>query len=267
MTPIWRLLIDEQPMDGAWNMALDRSIQLERQAGRVPPTLRLYGWLRPTITLGRFQDAAGVDRDECRLAGVDVVRRFTGGRGVLHDDEVTYSMVAAVDDGIPQGTAVSYRLLCGVLVEAYKILGVAAALTARSRGESASAACYLHATQADLSLGAQKLSGSAQVWSGDTVLQHGSFVISRNVDLESRLFRLDSEAATALAAQTVTIEQARGDRPSHANITSAVADGLRSALGVHAEAGTLTQSEIELAHSLLPEVHPDAALRRGRRLG
>ncbi len=82
-----------------------------------------------------------------------MVRRPTGGRGVLHDDEVTYSVVAGVDDGIPRGTSASYDVLCGGLASAYSRLGVDAALTARPRGSSDSAACYLHATRADLSLG------------------------------------------------------------------------------------------------------------------
>ena len=78
------------PASGAWNMALDRAVQLAHEAGQTPPTLRLYRWERPTITLGRFQPAEGVDRDFATARGIDVVRRFTGGRGVLHDDELTY---------------------------------------------------------------------------------------------------------------------------------------------------------------------------------
>ncbi len=88
-------------------------------------------------------------------------------------------------------------MLCGGLVEAYRELGVEAALTARPRGDGSSAACYLHATAADLSLGALKLSGSAQVWHGSTVLQHGSFIVSRDVDREARVFGLVAGRCTA----------------------------------------------------------------------
>ena len=137
-------------------MALDRAVQLAHHAGDSPPTLRLYEWTRPTVTLGRFQDAGQIDGEFCSAHGIDVVRRQTGGRGVLHDDEVTYSIVAGVADGIPRGTSGSYATLCGGLAEAYARLGVDAALTARSRGSRDSAACYLHATRADLSLGLQE---------------------------------------------------------------------------------------------------------------
>ena len=181
MSAAWRLLIDDGPNEGAWNMALDRAVQLAHEEGEAPPTLRLYEWQRPTVTLGRFQAADSIDREFCSASGIDVVRRPTGGRGVLHADEVTYSIVAGLRDGVPRGTSASYRMLCGGLAEAYRLLGVDAALTARPRGSRSSAACYLHATAADLSLGARKLSGSAQVWFHDSVLQHGSFTISRDI--------------------------------------------------------------------------------------
>ena len=238
-------------------MALDRAVQLIHAAGETPPTLRLYSWVRPTLTLGHFQSAAGIDRGICTRSGVDVVRRFTGGRGVLHDDEVTYSIVAGIDDGIPSGTSASYRLLCGGLVEAYRLLGVDARLTPRPRGDGASAACYLHATAADLSLGARKLSGSAQVWSGDTLLQHGSFIVSRDVSLEARIFGLADADASRLASETATLEDALGSRPSRERTLEAIATGISSGLGVRLVRGEVTCAELSLAESLVPETSPD----------
>jgi lipoate-protein ligase A len=243
-------------------MALDRAVQLAREAGEVLPTLRLYTWTRPTVSLGRFQDIAGVDREACAEAGIDVVRRFTGGRGVLHDDELTYSIVAGLDDGVPRGTAASYRMLCGGLVEAYRQLGIEAALTSRPRGEGSSAACYLHATAADLSLGALKLSGSAQVWSGSTVLQHGSFTVTRDVARESRVFRLAEHHALRLAEETATIADSLGCRPTSDQLVAAVVTGLQRGLGVSLEPGILTELERATARKLLSEIGTDAELRR-----
>lgn len=243
-------------------MALDRAVQLAREAGAVPPTLRLYRWARPTVTLGRFQDAAGVDLDRCAREGVDVVRRFTGGRGVLHDDELTYSIVAGTGDGIPRGTMASYRFLCSALAEAYRLLGVDAALTARPRGDGSSAACYLHATSADLSLGLAKLSGSAQVWAGDTVLQHGSFTRSRDVTREAAIFRLSAEEARRLSAETATLADALGEAPPIETIAQAVCAGVERALGVRLEAGEITREERTRAEALLGETSPT---RQGRK--
>ncbi|MDR3685560.1 MAG: biotin/lipoate A/B protein ligase family protein [Coriobacteriia bacterium] len=262
MSAVWRLVIDDGPAEGAWNMALDRAVQLARQAGDVPPTLRLYRWARPTVTLGRFQDAAGVDGGLCAREGIDVVRRYTGGRGVLHDDELTYSIVVGVDDGVPRGTAASYRMLCSALAETYRLLGVDAALTARPRGDGSSAACYLHATPADLSLGLAKLSGSAQVWTADTVLQHGSFARSRDVAREAAVFRLSTQAARRLAAETTTLADTLGEAPSLERIIDAAVAGVQAALGVRLERGPLTAEELELAAGLLGETSADVVPAR-----
>jgi len=256
MTPHWRLLVDDEPGTGAWNMALDRAIQLTHAAGETPPTLRLYSWVRPTVTLGRFQRVEGLDREACTHYGVDIVRRFTGGRGVLHDDEVTYSIVAGIADGVPRGVAASYRYLCQALVESYRALQVPAELTARPRGDADSAACYLHATHADLSVGAAKLSGSAQVWSGETVLQHGSFTRTRDLDREAAVFHLDPTGAARLARTTTTLADLLGEAPSAAAIISAVCEGLSTALEVELAPAKPSAEEIALANSLCEQAIP-----------
>ena len=120
--------------DGAWNMAVDLALLrgLPTAAGR--PTLRLYGWARPTVSLGRFQGLEGVDLEACRESGVDVVRRPTGGRGVLHDDEVTYSVAAGCDDGLPRGVGGIVRAPAARdWSRRTALLGVEATLTAAAR--------------------------------------------------------------------------------------------------------------------------------------
>jgi lipoate-protein ligase A len=212
--------------------------------------VRLYEWVRPTVSLGRFQNVGSIDTAFCSASGVDIVRRNTGGRGVLHDDEVTYSVVAGLDDGIPRGTSASYELLCGGLAEAYHRLGVDASLTSRPRGSRDSAACYLHATRADLSLGSRKLSGSAQVWLGDTVLQHGSFILSRDSSREASVFRLTAEESERLARETVTLDSALAAKPSRDEVRAAIAQGFAETLGVLLEPGELSGTELETATRL-----------------
>jgi lipoyl(octanoyl) transferase len=254
----WRLIVDDAPGSGVWNMAVDQAIHDARAENSVPPTLRIYEWDLPTVSLGRFQDASGVDIGFCAEHGVDVVRRSTGGRGVLHDDEVTYSIVASVADGVPRGVAASYRYLCAGLEEAYRILGIDAGLTRRARGDAASAACYLHATPADLSVGARKLSGSAQVWSDTTVLQHGSFTVTRDLALESAIFRMDRPACRAMAASTATLVDQLGKPPAHAEIADAICEGFQRGLGI-----TLVQAELTKAETARAHEHAAAADRRG----
>ena len=140
-------------------MALDRAVQLAREAGEAPPTLRLYRWTRPTVTLGRFQDVAGVDRR--RLRRTRASTSCAASRAAAACCTTTSSRTRwspASSDGVPRGTSASYRMLCGALVEAYRALGVDAALTPRPRGDGSSAACYLHATRGrPLARGAQAL--------------------------------------------------------------------------------------------------------------
>lgn len=234
-------------------MALDRAVLTGRASGEVPPTLRLYRWEVPTVTLGRFQSPCDVDVDLCRRSGFDVVRRPTGGRGVLHEDELTYSFVCGVVDGVPRGVAASYRHMSAALADAYRILGVEAMLTARSRGDGASGACYLHATPADLSLGAAKLSGSAQIWKDSTVLQHGSFVRSRDVEMEAGIFRLDPAARERLDTTTATLEDALGRAPAFDVITAAVVTAVERTLGVTLEPGGFSEKESQDARAMLSE--------------
>mgnify|MGYP002385558445 CR=1 FL=1 len=261
MTSRWRLIIDD-PASGAWNMAVDRAILEAHQAGDVLPTLRLYRWNRPTVSLGRFQAAEDVDPETCAAGGIDLCRRPTGGRGVLHDDEVTYSIVAGVRDGLPRGVSASYRTLCGALVEAYRELGVSAELTARRRGDRASGACYLHATDADLSLGAAKLSGSAQVWNGSSCLQHGSFVLSRDSAREASVFRLGVEGERALERDTSTIEAALGYRPQEPELTHRLVAGLASGLDAAFEPQMLSEPERAAAERLVDTFRIDEGMHK-----
>jgi lipoyl(octanoyl) transferase len=245
----WRLIVDGAG-PGARNMALDRAMLAGRAAGSSPPTLRLYRWERPTLTLGRFQALNDADLDLARSSGVDVVRRPTGGRAVLHDDEVTYSVVAALADGVPRGTVASYRHFAAALAAAFRDLGVETQVTEASRGQRGSASCYLASTQADLVVGASKLSGSAQVWERDAVLQHGSFVVSRDIGLEAALLGLPPDQRALFEAETSTLESAAGTRPSIACIEEAVAGGFESALGVVLEPGVYTDAELGNARDL-----------------
>jgi lipoate-protein ligase A len=235
------------------NMALDLAVLHGREAGTSPPTLRLYRWEVPTVSMGRFQPVAQVDLDACAHRGFDVVRRPTGGRGVLHDDEVTYSIIAGMADGVPRGVAACYRYLSSALAQAYALLGVGAEVTSRARGEKGSGACYLHATPADLSLGAAKLSGSAQVWKGDSVLQHGCFVISRDVDAEAEVFRLDERQREELGSTTATLAGVLGSPPPDEAIVEALVRAARSVFGVSLEPGCFSDAERVFASSRVAE--------------
>src|SRR5438874_408787 len=120
----WRLLVDA-PASGAWNMAVDEVLLDGVAAGTTPPTIRFYGWTPPCLSLGYFQPFDVVDLDSCRALGVDIVRRPTGGRAILHDREVTYSVVLPASVlGQDGGVLLSYHRLSLALQDGLRRLGV-----------------------------------------------------------------------------------------------------------------------------------------------
>ena len=127
----WRLLMDGAA-DGAWNMAADEAMLAEHAQGRIPPTLRFYSWKPAAISLGYFQRAEReIDLHVCASREIDVIRRLTGGRAVLHDAEVTYSLVVKESEPyIPEGITASYLFFSR---------GIAAGLGAPARRASSSA--------------------------------------------------------------------------------------------------------------------------------
>ena len=123
----WRAIFDP-PRDGAMNMAIDEAILEATAAGSLAPTLRLYAWEPPTLSLGHAQPAADCDCEALRRLGWGLVRRPTGGRAILHTDELTYSVVAAESHPLMQGGVLeSYRRLSRGLLSGLRILGVDAA--------------------------------------------------------------------------------------------------------------------------------------------
>ncbi len=248
ITQPWRLIVDE-PDEGRHNMAVDRALQVARETGRSPATLRLYGWCRPTVSIGRLQDAQAVDVDACAAERIPVVRRSTGGRAVVHDDEVTYSVVAGTEDGLPRRVTASYRLIAGALTEAYRELGVEVAPSLRSP-RSSSAACYLTAMGGDLARDGVKLSGSAQVWLRDTCLQHGSIVRSRDVGLEARALGLGSSERARYESCCGDLRSILGTLPSMTDIESALREAFARVFKVSFVEGELSEYEREMAAAI-----------------
>lgn len=248
----WRLLID-QPGFGAWNMAVDRAIQLEHAAFRSPATLRIYTWSTPALSLGRFQQIGSIDFQACVENGIDVVRRPTGGRAVFHYDEVTYSVIAGTLDGIPEGVTESYRYFTPALSAAFENIGITVDQTGgiEHKRPGKSSACYLQLQSADVSAGARKLCGSAQVWHAQTVLQHGSFVLTRDFTLEGAAFGLSVGELVRFNAQTVTISQLLGFVPSFEVIYGSITQAFRRILGIDFAQGVLSENEKRLAGHLL----------------
>src|SRR6266478_9347483 len=116
--------------DAAMNMAIDESVLAHHLQGEVPPTLRVFRWSQPSISLGRFQSVEREILSEvCQQQGVALVRRPTGGRAVYHRDEFTYSIVISKRYGVPSGIIAAYAYLAQGLMAALRLLGVQAEIS------------------------------------------------------------------------------------------------------------------------------------------
>ncbi|GMR04762.1 MAG: lipoate--protein ligase family protein [Thermodesulfobacteriota bacterium] len=183
----WRLIIDP-PAGGAENMATDEALLRSAAAGEgfFKPVLRLYGWKRPTVSIGCLQDASPF-----RGSGLPVVRRITGGRAVLHDSEITYSVVAfSGSEKFSGGISAAYSVVSKCIVAALKDTGVDARFSsARSgTGYMRSPACFSTSTRFEILAGRRKIAGSSQRRVKDAFLQHGSIITGIDRALTARVF-------------------------------------------------------------------------------
>mgnify|MGYP001819798262 FL=1 len=198
----WRLIKSGfQP--GAMNMALDEALLNAVVEGASPPVLRFYRWRPATVTIGYAQSVAtDIDLEICHQAGLDVVRRSTGGRAVLHDNEVTYSVIAPSAPGLFGSSVLdSYRVISEVLQKALQQLGLPAKLVAgRSRSgqqHATKAVCFSAPSQYELVIEGRKVAGSAQKRHGQAFLQHGSIPLEMDLPLLGKVLKANNHAETA----------------------------------------------------------------------
>ncbi|MEL6469836.1 MAG: biotin/lipoate A/B protein ligase family protein [Cyanobacteria bacterium J06623_4] len=183
----WRL-IPLLVTTGAEQMAIDRWLLAQHAQGLQPPSLRFYEWRSPTISLGYHQQQFPDHWKTLQYKGqsVDLVRRPTGGRAVLHQGDLTYALVTS---GLQGSRRAVYHQLCQFLIEGWRCLGIDLSLGAAGRSYIKNPNCFGSATSADLVMSdGYKLIGSAQVYREGCVLQHGSMRLQADVDLFEAVF-------------------------------------------------------------------------------
>lgn len=154
------------------------------------PIFRLYGWSPACVSLGRNQKDDFLDYKYLDTLGVDVVRRLTGGRALLHDDEITYSFICPVDFLRHGGNVVeSYKEICQMLINAFASVGIELTLGAEKGVHTKFDYCMLVSTGADLCWQGKKLIGSAQFRKEGYILQHGSILYDYNRELLEKVFK------------------------------------------------------------------------------
>jgi len=194
----WRL-IDSGPCDAYYNMALDEAIATEVRRGAAPPTLRFYGWARPSVTLGCFQKTSDIDMEYCKEHNIPIVRRPTGGRAILHGDELTYSFSARTDQGpFSRGLLDSYRRISHAFEMALKKIGVTAGpKKEREKGRvlGRSPLCFQSSSYGEILTEDKKLVGSAQKRWNNGLLQQGSVPYLSGEEKITGIFGAEKAAA------------------------------------------------------------------------
>jgi lipoate---protein ligase len=159
---------------GTWNMAFDE-VLLVNSAENGIPTLRLYGWHPPCVSIGYFQSLdEEVDLKRCNKMGVDVVRRLTGGGAVLHEFELTYSFITKI---YPANILESYNLICDPVVTCMNKFGLSAKFVPLN----------------DIIVDNKKVSGNAQTRKNNTLLQHGTILLNVDFDKMFSVLKVPSQ--------------------------------------------------------------------------
>lgn len=254
----WRILPFERAA-AAENMAIDEAVFRKNIRGESPPTLRFYGWQSPTLSIGYFQDyRKEVDDEACRKFGVEVVRRPTGGKAVLHERELTYAVVACADTGLfPPDILKTYLVIGRCLAAGLAGVGIRAEMKEDGRRPPDGAlpsACFSFPSRYELLVGDRKICGSAQMRSQGAFLQHGSLLTAfdplRTCEVMLPHRKLEKEADRLRNAVTSVGEQA-GPALDEEGLRSALREGFERTLGIRFRDGMLTPGEQALRDELV----------------
>ena len=253
---IWRF-IDSGRQDPAFNMALDEALLYWHSENKIPPTIRFYGWNPPTLSVGYFQNIEKeINLDAVKKHGLGFVRRPTGGRGVLHDQELTYSVIVSEEHPeMPKTVTEAYRVISEGILEGFRELGLDAYFAIprtekekQSLKNPRSSVCFDAPSWYELVVEGRKVAGSAQTRQKGVILQHGSILLDLDEDklfdlfiykndrLRERMqrnFKQKAVAINELAKEKVTIEEA----------SKAFKKGFEKGLNSHLEPYELTEEE------------------------
>jgi len=284
----WRLL-HTPSAPGAWNMAVDEAILESMATGQAPPTLRLYSWHPWCLSLGYFQPFALVNTAACKRSGIDIVRRPTGGSAILHAQELTYSLIAPMNEPLVAGDILtSYRKIAAALVAGLRGLGLPVEL---AQGEGPGnrhqtvgsvnlntfisdgivpdhgqtdkaglqtmvrpAPCFIRPSAYEIMARGKKLVGSAQMRRNGMLLQHGAIPLTGDPAAILALLNLPQDeqqaARRSLEEHATTVEACLGRPITFDQVAEALVEGFRQAWGVDFALGALSPEEEYLAQRL-----------------
>ena len=256
----WRLIVTTAA-HGAWNMAVDEAILESIGRGDSLPTLRLYAWNPACLSLGHTQPFADVDSPRLQGHGWEVVRRATGGRAILHTDELTYSVTGSSAEPVLSGGVLeSYSRIAQALLFAVKDLGLVVEMKEgkTSNNDTPNPVCFEVPSTYEITVDGKKLIGSAQARKKEGVLQHGSLPLTGDLTRICQALVFEDEPARANAAQRLlaratTVESALGRAVRWEEAAESFIHAFETQLGLCFERGELSGFELRRAEELVRE--------------
>ena len=256
----WRLIKDSYH-NGFMNMAIDESIMIAHREGLVPPTIRFYQWSPPAVSLGYFQDLQKeIDVDVCQDMGIDIVRRPTGGKAVLHDKELTYSFIIRENHPLVNNSILeTYKKISGGMIRVLSYIGVTAELVPlREKSEihhsDFKSICFSVPSQYEVQVEGKKIVGSAQVRKREIVLQHGSLLIELEKDKLFSIFNFPSAQIRErfkTRFNATSLEEILKRKTSFSELSEILPRGFEKEFGVRLLEGKLTEEEEKISKELL----------------
>ena len=258
----WRVIVEPDFQDGRNNMAVDGAILEAVAKGCQPPTLRLYGWRPMCLSLGYGQRVRDLDMDSLQARGWDFVRRPTGGKAILHGDELTYSLGLPMTDPLAAVDIVeSYRRISRGLLLALRHLGLRAQSEHQGDGlldETQGPVCFDMPSHYEITVSQRKIIGSAQLRRQGGMLQHGTIPLCGDIARICDVLRFDSPEARQLQKQKLrrhaaTLADVLAQPPIWDEVAAAVEHGFGQAFDLEMARGKLSDGELRRRNVLLEE--------------
>jgi lipoate-protein ligase A len=247
-------------------MAADEAILNAHLEGEVPPTLRLYGWKPAAISIGYSQKISDDEIRSITSHGLDVVRRATGGRAVLHLGDLTYSFVGstAAEGSAPHNqpflsTSVSgaYKEICQGLIFALEQFGIGVTLGSSKSDYRANYDCFRATTNADLQYDGKKMIGSAQLRRKNALLQHGSILLNQEQSMMSKVYGAETET---LVDRHANLFEVLNREVTISELENAMRAGFSKAFNVEIDYGALTPAEEKHIAAYIPKYRVNATV-------
>jgi lipoate-protein ligase A len=239
-------------------MAIDEAIFRQTIKNKAKPTIRFYGWNPAAVSIGYFQDIqSALNLAQCSIAGIDVVRRLTGGKAVFHNDEITYCVTAcAGEETFPGDILGTYKVVSDCLAKGLSYLGIKANLSNNCRtlkDPDLMPCCFSAASRYELLVNGRKICGSAQTRTKGGFLQHGSLLINFDpLKALSVIISADTpEQLAKLREAVVSINELIVGSFTAGDICSALQKGFAEVLGIEIIEESLTDQEISLKNELI----------------